>query len=230
MIQNRLGNFHRRNTRNKHYRRPKNKQQNRRLPNRFRILRDGLRCKLLPLSISFKLTYLPQLADQNSWLTSNPHPYSIQPLQTFAALRTAVNDGSADFFMWEHFTSKKYYDNGEIKRIGEIYTPWPSWQIVASTSTTSRPTSSAALDSLFEALDKGIDYFNKNPEESVKYISTSLDYSEEDAREWLKTVKFAGKTRGVDGAVVEKTIGILKKAGVIGEEGMKGESMIGIKA
>lgn len=173
------------------------------------------------------------LADQQSWLTSSsPHPYEIKPLQTFAKLREAVNSGEADFFMWEHFTSKKYYDNGEIKRIGDIYTPWPSWQIVSSTSTpsTSNPSSSAALDDLFEKLDNGIEYFNKNAEESVKYISTSLDYSEEDAREWLKTVKFAGKTKGVDGAVVEKTIGILKKAGVVGEEGMKGESMIAIKA
>ena len=35
--------------------------------------------------------------------------------------------------MWEHFTSKRYYDNGGIKRVGEIYTPWSSWKIVAST-------------------------------------------------------------------------------------------------
>ncbi|CAG8972752.1 hypothetical protein HYALB_00006844 [Hymenoscyphus albidus] len=168
------------------------------------------------------------LADQNSWLTpQTPHPFTIHPLQTFANLRAAVNSGDADFFMWEHFTSKRYYDNGEIKRIGEIYTPWPSWQIVASTRL---DVGGEALEGLFEKLDRGIKYFNENPEESVRYISTELDYSEEDAREWLKTVKFAGNTKGVDSKVVEKTIGILRKAGVVGEDGMKVEEMISIKA
>jgi hypothetical protein len=62
----------------------------------------------------------------------------------------------------------------------------------------------------------------------VKYISTSLDYSEEDAREWLKTVRFAEGTRGVDMTVVEKTMTILKKAGVVGDGGLKDEAMVGI--
>ena len=50
------------------------------------------------------------------------------------------------------------------------------------------------------------------------YISTKLDYSEEDAREWLKTVEFAKDVRGVDKVVVDKTVGILQKAGVLGGE------------
>jgi hypothetical protein len=62
----------------------------------------------------------------------------------------------------------------------------------------------------------------------VKYIGTSLDYSEEDAREWLKTVKFPKGTKGVDIAVVEKTVTILKKAGVVGDGGLKSEAMVGI--
>lgn len=183
------------------------------------------------------------LADQQGWLSSsNPQPFEVVPLQTFDKLRAGVRDGTADFFMvqhltliwrsmltwtqWEHFTSKKYYDNREIKRIGEIYTPWPSWQIVASTSTA--PADDPRLDELFTALDMGIKHFNQNVEESVKYIYTELDYSEEDARSWLKTVKFAEGVKGVDVAVVEKTVGILKKAGVLTDQGMKPQEMAGI--
>lgn len=166
------------------------------------------------------------LADQQGWLSSTA-PFEFFPLQTFAALRNGVNDGTADFFMWEHFTSKRYYDSGEIRRIGEIYTPWPSWQIVASTSL---PTGDSCVEELFQKLDQGIRYFEGNKEESVKYISTNLDYSVEDAREWLKTVKFAKGTRGVDTQVVEKTVGVLRKAGVLKEGGGLGvEGMIGIK-
>jgi hypothetical protein len=137
-----------------------------------------------------------------------------------------MNENMLIQIQWEHFTSKRYYDNNEIKRIGEIYTPWPSWQIVASTSIS--PDDDRLAD-LFSKLDKGIKHFDENPEENIKYISTSLDYSEEDAREWLKTVKFAEGTRGVDTKVVEKTLGILRKAGVVGEEGMKEGEMAAIK-
>ncbi|PBP25219.1 hypothetical protein BUE80_DR003660 [Diplocarpon rosae] len=164
------------------------------------------------------------LADQQGWLSpSIPTPFEFTPLQTFEKLRNGVNDSTIDFFMWEHFTSKKYYDNGEIKRIGEIYTPWSSWKIVASTAI---PEGDARLESLFKSLDQGVEYFEGHQEESVKYISTALDYGEADAREWLKTVTFTKQTKGVDLGVVKKTVDILKKAGVLGDKGMKPEAMI----
>ncbi|CAK7274769.1 hypothetical protein SEPCBS119000_006342 [Sporothrix epigloea] len=158
------------------------------------------------------------LADRQSWLTGAEAPFADTViLGTFANLRKAVNDGSADFFMWEHFTSKKYYDNREIKRVGEIYTPWSSWKIVASTAVLASPEKELQLQELFAKLDQGIAYFEANPEESVKYISTELDYSEDDAREWLKTVQFAKHTSGVSLSTIEKCISILQKAGVLGE-------------
>jgi hypothetical protein len=164
------------------------------------------------------------LADQNNWLSpSSPAPFEVIPLQTFEKLRNGVNDSTADFFMWEHFTSKRYYDNGEIKRIGDIYTPWSSWKIVAATSIGQ---GDSRLEDLFAKLDQGVVYFEENQEESVKYISTALDYSEEDAREWLKTVKFTKKTKGVDLDVIQKTVDILKKAGVLNDKGMKPETMV----
>jgi ABC-type nitrate/sulfonate/bicarbonate transport system substrate-binding protein len=170
------------------------------------------------------------LADQQGWLdtTSSSPPFPVEPLNTFANLREGVNNGTADFFMWEHFTSKRYYDNGEIKRIGEIYTPWSSWKIVASTDllhpknwssapNASKPPLKDELEDVLSKINKGVKHFEENQEEAVQYISTKLDYSEEDAREWLKTVRFAQDVRGVDAEVVDKTVGILQKAGVLGE-------------
>ncbi|KAL6722194.1 hypothetical protein ACLMJK_001301 [Lecanora helva] len=169
------------------------------------------------------------LADSYGWLSpsttaASEAPFDIKPLQTFAALRAAVNDNTADFFMWEHFTSKRYYDNGEIKRIGEIYTPWPSWHIVASNEVLQQR--QKQLEELFTKLDAGVKYFNEHQEEAVGYISTELDYSAEDAREWLKTVKFADGVKGVSTGVVEETVKVLRKAGVLGE--VEVEAMIGI--
>ncbi|KAF2677628.1 hypothetical protein K458DRAFT_446810 [Lentithecium fluviatile CBS 122367] len=170
------------------------------------------------------------LADQKGWL--DPHssepPFPVEPLNTFANLREGVNKGTVDFFMWEHFTSKRYYDNGEIKRIGEINTPWSSWKIVANNHLlypanwakgphASHPMLKEELEDALKKINKGVKHFEENQEEAVQYISTKLDYSEEDAREWLKTVRFAHDVRGVDKSVVDKTVQILKKAGVLGE-------------
>jgi ABC-type nitrate/sulfonate/bicarbonate transport system substrate-binding protein len=161
------------------------------------------------------------LADQQGWLdtSSGSPPFPVEVLNTFANLRDAVNNSTADFFMWEHFTSKRYYDNGEIKRIGDIYTPWSSWKIVASNalvdSTDSKSPLKEQLEDALQKINKGVKHFEENQEEAVQYISTKLDYSEEDAREWLKTVQFSKDVRGVDPAVVEKTVSILQKAGVL---------------
>ena len=163
------------------------------------------------------------LADTKGWLrTAGEAPFEVIPLQTFAKLREAVNDKTADFFMWEHFTSKRYYDNGEIKRIGEIYTPWSSWKIVA------RDPGDERLRGMFESINKGVMYFEEHQEEAVEYISTELEYSKQDATEWLKTVKFPTDVKGVSQKTIAETVVALKKAGVVGDDAMTARDMIGI--
>ena len=168
------------------------------------------------------------LADQRRWLSAaEDTPFDVVPLQTFTKLREAVNDGTADFFMWEHFTSKRYYDNGEIRKIGEIYTPWPSWLIVSNKELVG----DLRMEAFMEKLNLGVQYFNGHHDEAVEYISSELDYSEEDARQWLQTVQFAEEVRGVKASTVEKVVEVLKKAGVLGENvGSKAvEQMIAIR-
>ena len=188
---------------------------------------------------SYVMSYV--LADQQGWLdpSSQDPPFPIEPLNTFANLREGVNNSTADFFMWEHFTSKRYYDKGEIKRIGEIYTPWSSWKIVAvkdllnphnwsSGPHAAKPALKDDLEDALQKINKGVKHFEENQEEAVEYISTKLDYSEEDAREWLKTVRFAHDVRGVDRSVVGNTVKILQKAGVL-EEQVDEKAMIGLE-
>lgn len=166
------------------------------------------------------------LADQQNWLSSSSPFADTVVLNNFENLRNAVNSGEADFFMWEHFTSKKFYDSGEIRRVGEIYTPWSSWKIVASTALTKDGLDPRVKD-LFEKLDQGVKHFYENQEEAVKYISTELGYTEPDAREWLKTVKFPEKTKGVKSETVNNCVSILRKAGVLREgQGMEPSAMI----
>lgn len=71
------------------------------------------------------------LALQNWSSTEN---LNFKVLDSFQNLRNGVNSGEAGFFMWEWFTTKPFADSGEVKFVGNVYTPWPSWSIAARTS------------------------------------------------------------------------------------------------
>ncbi|KAL8356109.1 hypothetical protein RB601_001417 [Gaeumannomyces tritici] len=167
------------------------------------------------------------LADQQGWLEGGVKPYSdMVVLNTFDKLRAGVNSGECDFFMWEHFTSKRYHDSGEIRRVGEIYTPWSSWKIVASTALPP-PEQDGRVADMLAKLDRGVAHFNENKEEAVRYIGTELDYSEADARAWLDTVRFPAKTAAVSLDTIQSCVDALRKAGVLVKgKGMEAQQMV----
>jgi hypothetical protein len=87
----------------------------------------------------------------------------------FTNLRASVNDGSSSAFMWETFTTKPYHDSGEIRRIGEITTPWPCF-LIAST----RKYVSGHVDTvkkLFAGLRRGTEIFNSRNENIPEQIA-----------------------------------------------------------
>lgn len=124
----------------------------------------------------------------------------------------------SDAFMWEHFTSKKYYDNKDIKKIGEIYTPWPSWVIAVRENVLKN--NYEDIKNFTACINEGVKHFLENPDKATSYISTNLDYSEEDAKAWLKTVKFnesLGESEIDWESVVNNTSKVLKTAGVLSD-------------
>ena len=173
---------------------------------------------------SYVMSYV--LADQHGWLENGKDPFGIVVAGDFAALRASVNlapkeEGKeTEFFMWEHFTTKKFWDDGEIKRIGEIYTPWASWMITARHSVEEQ------IPAMLESINKGIEHYKQNAEEAVKHITSTMHYSEEDAKAWMKTVEFPDDVRGVKGQTIDNTIDILRKAGVLTESAGGAEDMI----
>ena len=185
------------------------------------------------------------LAQQQSWKPDSLKPVVLGP---FKSLRNGVTgydeeaakeppNPQAEFFMWEHFTTKPYFapapeEHGAspppLKKIGEIYTPWPSWMIVASTATFPSPDKDEALQQLFQTLDQGIQLFEADTAQVVRRLGTGefgCTYAEDDAKEWLKSVRFAESTRGVDRKEIEQVVDILKVAGVI-DSGMANDEAV----
>lgn len=173
---------------------------------------------------SYVMSYV--LADQHGWLEAGKDPFGIVVAGDFAALRASVNlapkeaGKESEFFMWEHFTTKKYWDDGEIKRIGEIYTPWASWMITARNSVQDQ------IPALLESVNRGVKHYKQDADEAVKHITSTMHYSEEDAREWMKTVRFPDDVRSVKAETISNTIDILRKAGVLDKNAGSAETMI----
>ncbi|PGH27163.1 hypothetical protein AJ80_01120 [Polytolypa hystricis UAMH7299] len=172
------------------------------------------------------------LAQQRKW----PAPLKPVILGPFPSLRNGVTgrdpakpdaepSPTADFFMWEQFTTKPFFHptpsdpSPPLKKVGEIFTPWPSWHIAASTSTFPAPADDERLGEILTALDSGVKAFEADTENAIKLLGTGelgCTYNEEDAREWLKDVRFIKTgTRGVDKQIITGVVDVLKVAGVV---------------
>ncbi len=155
------------------------------------------------------------LAHNNGWV--DEASLKFVEVGPFASLREAVNGGDADFFMWEHFTTKKYFDDGSLKRLGEIVTPWPGWHIA-----TRGPSSDKQVtEKLLPDLRKGILYFEAHKDESVDLICSIMEYSRADAEQWYEEVRFPHRSLHLNHGVIRKAMKILVDAGLPGGENKK---------
>ena len=93
-----------------------------------------------------------------------------------------------------------------------------------------RDPSDTAVASLLEKLNKGVKYYLEKEDEAVSHITSTMEYSKDDAKEWMGTVKFAQNVKGVKTGVVDDVVKILRKAGVLDENSGAGEEMVALKA
>ena len=92
-----------------------------------------------------------------------------------------------------------------------------------------RHTAMEQVPEILEKINQGVQYYRENMEESVKHITGTMHYSEEDAREWMKTVRFANDVRGVEADTVNNTVSVLQKAGVLKDNAGGAEHMVNIR-
>ena len=90
---------------------------------------DGLKGKTFAISRLGSGSHLMAcvLAVQRGWNPAKDLKFVVAG--DFKSLRDAVNSGLADAFMWETFTTKPYWDSGELRRVGDITTPWPCFML-----------------------------------------------------------------------------------------------------
>ena len=99
----------------------------------------------------------------------------------------AITSGEADYFMWEHFTTKPLVDEGTFRRIDDCPTPWPCFVIAVRNE---------ILENNFEDVKKVLDIINNETKdfEDIEHIDKILAkrYEQQltDIQQWLKITEW----------------------------------------
>jgi ABC-type nitrate/sulfonate/bicarbonate transport system substrate-binding protein len=103
----------------------------------------------------------------------------------------ALENGEADYFMWEHFTTKPLVDNGSFRRIDNCATPWPCFVVAVREE---------VLESHFKEVQTVLEIINATTKDfkRIKGINKILAdrYQQQlpDIQQWLKFTEWnAGK-------------------------------------
>jgi len=160
------------------------------------------------------------MALQQGWV--NPETKLVEEMRfkvnnDINSLVRSVNDSSTSAFMWEWFTTKPWLDRGEVRFIGSVPTPWPSWMIAAQTKD---PSETDAFDFLvsnwLESLTRYINRFTAaDTAIKVKYISDMFGYKERDIRGWLITVAWTLNAKDIGETTLMRTLDVLHTASVV---------------
>lgn len=98
----------------------------------------------------------------------------------------ALSNGNADYFMWEHFTTKPLVDNKTFRRLGDCPTPWPCFVVAATTEFITKNVN--LLKHILEIINTYTIEFKTIPSID-RSLANRYGQKLEDIREWLsKTV------------------------------------------
>ncbi|KAJ1980065.1 hypothetical protein H4R33_005572 [Dimargaris cristalligena] len=179
------------------------------------------------------------MADKYGWSQGgdgkgNASGLQFQVLHNLPGLTEGAVTGQIDAFLWELFTTKNLYDQKVLKHIGNVIPPWSSFTIAARVhrvldSTEGRATVQRFLAVLNQAVADFLTGMRSPTVESSEETADSLPrslaflmerfrYSEKDAQDWFKTVRYPADVRQVAREEIRNCIAILTGAGAIHTE------------
>lgn len=125
----------------------------------------------------------------------------------------ALASGKADYFLWEHFTTKPLVDKGIFRRIGDCPTPWSCFVIAVRQEFLEKE--SAAVLILLKTLNSVTKKFKSIPGVETA-LSKKYKQKQEDISEWLKITSWSQKQLSI--VEIEKVQSQLKELGLISEK------------
>jgi ABC-type nitrate/sulfonate/bicarbonate transport system substrate-binding protein len=124
-------------------------------------------------------------ADQQGWDKNN---LTFEVVNTLDGAVTALTNGTADYFMWEHFMTKPLVDKGIFRRVADCPTPWPSFVIaVREVILQENP---EEIKKLLEVINKQTQSFKSIPNIDA-VLETKFQQKIEDIQQWLQLTEWS---------------------------------------
>ncbi len=118
----------------------------------------------------------------------------------------ALTNGEADYFMWEHFTTKPLVDNGTFRRLGDSPTPWSCFVIaVRNEALEKHPTE---IKAILDIINNCVKDF-KNIDDIDDILAKRYEQQLPDIQKWLSITEWnKGKpmTKNLIGRIQNKLI------------------------
>ena len=99
----------------------------------------------------------------------------------------ALQEGTADYFMWEHFTTKPYVDEGIFRRVADCPTPWPCFVIAVRNEVLEE--NEEKVKKILEIINNETKDFKQLPNID-NILSNRYQQKLEDIQEWLKITEW----------------------------------------
>ena len=103
---------------------------------------------------------------------------------------SALSKGTADYFLWEKFTTKPYLDNKIFRSLGDCATPWPCFMIASRNQFLKN--NRKVIDSLLNIINS-ITCCIKNLDNIDQTLSKYYDLNIEDVNNWMKSTTWSQK-------------------------------------
>ena len=149
-------------------------------------------------------------AQNEGWPTD---ALQFEVINNLAGAVAGLTNGSADYFMWEHFTTKPLVDNGTFRRLGDCPTPWPCFVIAATNQFIDD--NKGVLDHILEVINAYTVEFKQIPSID-RTLANRYDQRLEDIRQWLGATRWSQAQ--IDTQVLGKVVSTLLDLKLIDEE------------
>lgn len=124
-------------------------------------------------------------AQNHGWDTSS---LKFEVIKNLDGAVEALTNGSADYFMWEHFTTKPLVDNKTFRRLGDCPTPWPCFVIAVREEILL--SKKDQVKSILETINTTTADFKQIPSID-KTLAYRYEQQLEDIRAWLQITEWS---------------------------------------
>lgn len=118
----------------------------------------------------------------------NTNELQFEIVNTIDGAVTALTNGTADYFMWEHFMTKPLVDKGVFRRLGDCPTPWPCFVIAVREVVLAKQPE--IITKLLEIINTKTRIFKAIPNID-KQLAKTYNQKIEDIKEWLRLTQWS---------------------------------------